>query len=364
MIFSDKEHFMSVFRDYCIQCGFAVVVDRSCPSRFTASCLALNCSWRIHSIRLPDGVTWAIKTIKNPKHTCGGLDERNPLVTVKWAAEKLLEDIRANNDISGKTLNDLLFSRYGVHMATSTLYKMRGVALKEINGGHDNSYGYLPKYCEMIKETNPGSAANCAWKQLNPPDPSFTFSSIFISFKVAIDGVVAGCRSLVGVDGAHLKGHFGGILLSAVAVDGNRGRLCFDFSGLAEQRICEENHLSETAAAVKPFSWSVVRGCSFIDLPEVDRRYCCKHLAKNWKASFPGPLMHSLFWLACSATSPFTFKKAVDRIQAVNPMACEWLAKLGDQSRWTRHKFYPNICSDENKTNFVESFNSTLGVDR
>ncbi|XP_021762559.1 uncharacterized protein LOC110727305 [Chenopodium quinoa] len=41
MIFSDKEHFMSVFRDYCIQCGFAVVVDRSSPRRFTASCLAL-----------------------------------------------------------------------------------------------------------------------------------------------------------------------------------------------------------------------------------------------------------------------------------------------------------------------------------
>ncbi|XP_021773644.1 uncharacterized protein LOC110737619 [Chenopodium quinoa] len=149
--------------------------------------LALNCGWRIHSSRLPDGVTWAIKSIKNSEHTCGGLDERNPLVTVKWAAEKLMEDIRANNDISRKTLNDLLFSRYGVHMATSTLYKMKGVALKEINGGHDTSYGNLPKYCEMA----------------------------------AIDGVVAGCRSLVGVDEAHLKGHFGGVLLSDVVVDGN-----------------------------------------------------------------------------------------------------------------------------------------------
>ncbi|XP_021741129.1 uncharacterized protein LOC110707405 [Chenopodium quinoa] len=300
--------------DYCIQCGFAVVVDRSSTKRFTASCLDLHYEWRIHSSRLVHGVTWAIKSIKNFEHTCRGLDERNPLVDVKWAAEKLMEDIRANNDISGKTLNELLWSRYGVKMATSTLYKTRRVALREINGGHDSSYGYLPKYCEMG----------------------------------AIDGLATRCRSLIGVDGAHLKGNFGGVLLSAVALDGN-------------------NELF-------PFAWAIVSredGDSWrgIDValtdqwPEVDRRYCCKHLVKNWKSSFPGPLMYSLFWLACSATSPFTFKKAMERIQKVNPDACVWLSNLGDQSRWTRQKFDPKICSDENKTNFVESLNATLGVD-
>ncbi|XP_021761407.1 uncharacterized protein LOC110726260 [Chenopodium quinoa] len=286
MIFSDKEHFMSVFRDYCIQCGFVVVVDRSSPRRFTTSCLALNCGWRIHSSRLPDGVTWAIKNIKNPEHTCGGLDERNPLVTVKWAAEKLLEDIRENNDISGKTLNDLLFSRYGVHMATNTLYKMRGVALKEINGGHDTSYGYLPKYCEMVKETNLGLAANCAWKQLNPPDPSLTFSSIFISFKAAIDGVVAGCRSLVGVDGAHLKGHFGGVLLSVVAIDGNNELFPFSWAIVPKEDGDSWKyffwHLKHIlSGSGRGNGWSIISDRQKgIDValnelwPEVDRRYC------------------------------------------------------------------------------------------
>lgn len=54
----------------------------------------------------------------------------------------------------------------------------------------------------------------------------------------------------------------------------------------------------------------------------------------------------------------------MDKIQVVNPKACEWLADLGNQSRWEKHKFDPKICNDENKTNFVESFNATLGVDR
>lgn len=51
-------------------------------------------------------------------------------------------------------------------------------------------------------------------------------------------------------------------------------------------------------------------------------------------------------------------------MQEVNPMALIWLSKSEDQYRWSRHKFNPKICSDVNKTNFVESFNATLGDDR
>ena len=41
-----------------------------------------------------------------------------------------------------------------------------------------------------------------------------------------------------------------------------------------------------------------------------------------------------------------------------------WFANLGDASTWSKHKFDPNVCNDSNTSNFVESFNSTLGVDR
>ncbi|XP_021756028.1 uncharacterized protein LOC110721193 isoform X2 [Chenopodium quinoa] len=74
MIFNDKSHFIFVLRDYYIQCGFALVVDRSSPTRFTAQCLELNCNWRIHSSVLPYGTTWAVKSIQNSEHTCRGLD--------------------------------------------------------------------------------------------------------------------------------------------------------------------------------------------------------------------------------------------------------------------------------------------------
>ncbi|KAL2925512.1 Deoxyuridine 5'-triphosphate nucleotidohydrolase [Bienertia sinuspersici] len=234
MLFSDKQHFKQVLRDYCIQCRFGIVVEKSSPTRFTATCLNLNCQWRLHSSRLPDGKTWAIKSIRNDEHTCHGLDNKNPLVSVEWAAEKLMDDIRANNDISGNTLNDYLRQRYGVQMAKSSLYNMRSYALKLINGGHDESYSFLPKYVEMVKLTNPNSAAFCAWTEGHGPEKPLIFKSIFISFKGVIDGFSAGCRSLIGVDGAHLKGSFGGVLLSAIAIDANN--------------------------EISPFAWAIVSG--------------------------------------------------------------------------------------------------------
>lgn len=74
--------------------------------------------------------------------------------------------------------------------------------------------------------------------------------------------------------------------------------------------------------------------------------------------------MWQLFWLACGANSAFTFAKAMEQIEKERPAARIWLANLGPQQRWTKHKFNPAIKCDVNKTNFVESFNATLGVDR
>ncbi|XP_021775489.1 uncharacterized protein LOC110739330 [Chenopodium quinoa] len=81
--------------------------------------------------------------------------------------------------------------------------------------------------------------------------------------------------------------------------------------------------------------------------------------------SFWGPLMYTLFWRACNATNKFTFRKAMEKLQKEGgDDVMTWFADLGDQSKWSKHKFDPNVCNDSNTSNFVEIFNSTLSVDR
>ncbi|KAL2899231.1 putative surface protein bspA-like [Bienertia sinuspersici] len=375
-LFTDKQHLRDVLRDYCIQCGFSVIVLSANNIKYTVTCSSEGCGWRLHAGKLPDGMTWAIKSIQNPEHTCVGLEGRNPMVNVKWDARVLLEDIREHNDTPAKALNEKLSGRFGITMCMSTLYRVRKKALIEIHGGHDVSYSHLPLYYEVIHSTNPGSIAHCAW---NPPthvERPLAFVNIFISFKGCLEGLFAGYRSLIGIDGAHLKGNYGGVLLSAIALDGNNEIFPVAWGIIAgEDEEAWNFFIWHLKRALEPSGrgdeWCIIsdrqkgiENALSNYWPKCDRRICCKHLSKNWKRKFAGPLMLSLFWRVCGAYSPFTFRKAMDTLKKVNPMAVEWLADLGEQSAWTIHKFNPVVTSDVNKSNFVESFNATLGIER
>lgn len=121
MVFTEKSHFKDVLMDYYVQEGFAITVLWADSIRYTNTCAANCCDWSIHASKLPDGKTWAIKKIWPNFHACRGLETYNPICTTKWAASKLMEDIRANPDIKRKELNEILFQRDGLYMKQSTL---------------------------------------------------------------------------------------------------------------------------------------------------------------------------------------------------------------------------------------------------
>ncbi|KAL2934812.1 Transposase for insertion sequence element IS905 [Bienertia sinuspersici] len=314
-LFTDKQHLRDVVRDYCIQTGFSIIVEKANNKKWTVLCSDEGCGWRLHACRLSDGLTWI----------------KNPMVTSKWAARVLLEDIRANNDIPAKSLNNYLWERYGVVMAPSTLYRMKSKAFVEIHGGFDESYAHLPNFCEIIKLTNPSSHAMCTWNSPTHPEKPFPFTSIFISFKASIDGLFSGCRSLIGVDGCHLKGNYGGVLLSAITLDGN-----YDIFPVAWVIVGSEDeeswmffmhHLKNLLEpAGREDQWCIIsdrqkgidNSLSRLWLA-AGRRYCYKHLSQNFKSKFNGPKMWNLFWLAYGAYSEFTFRKAMEAFQKTNP---------------------------------------------
>lgn len=221
MLFMDKNHLKGVLKDYCIQEGFAITVLSADNRRYTCTCSAEVCNWRLHASKLADGITWAIKKIEPDKHTCRGLETYNPICNVKWAGAKLMEDIRANPDIPGKALNELLFQRYGVYMKQASLYGMKKYVIETLFGGHAQSYAEMPAYTRIICDTNPGSKAYCSFVESESIPRQLLFTTIFISFTAMWKGFLGGCRPLIGIDGTHLKGNYGGILLSAVALDAN-----------------------------------------------------------------------------------------------------------------------------------------------
>ena len=89
-----------------------------------------------------------------------------------------------------------------------------------IHGGFAEAYSLLPRYAEMLKQTNPGSYALVTWTQLSA-NVQPRFMACFFSFGAQVRGFFGGCRPFIGIDGAHLSGYYKVILLSAVGIDVN-----------------------------------------------------------------------------------------------------------------------------------------------
>ena len=93
------------------------------------------------------------------------------------------------------------------------------IAMKMIFGDASEEYSRVWDYAEAIRLYNPGSTAIVKCIGIDKPPP--LFQRLYICLPACKEGFVAGCRPIIGVDGAHLKGQFPGILLTAVGKDGN-----------------------------------------------------------------------------------------------------------------------------------------------
>ncbi|KAK4382137.1 hypothetical protein Sango_2901700 [Sesamum angolense] len=69
-----------------------------------------------------------------------------------------------------------------------------------------------------VRKTNPGSTVLVGTEQIEGEE---RFNRFYMCFGALKAGFRAGCRPIIGVDGCHLKGPHGGILLTAVGVDPN-----------------------------------------------------------------------------------------------------------------------------------------------
>ncbi|XP_021733002.1 uncharacterized protein LOC110699794 [Chenopodium quinoa] len=191
LILADRESFIDVFKDYCVQERFGVFVEKSDILRYITRCAIDSCNWRIHVSTMTD---------KLCKH--------------------LQSDIQANHDIPVESLQRICMERFRIQVKKRLFYMVKAMAKAIIHGGFGEAYSLLPRYAEMVKPTNLGSYAQVTWTQ-GSANVQPRFKACFFSFAAKVRGFLTGCRPIIGIDGAHLSGYFKGILLTAIEIDGN-----------------------------------------------------------------------------------------------------------------------------------------------
>lgn len=89
-------------------------------------------------------------------------------------------------------------------------------ALQVIKGNHVAQYSQLRDYVNAVKKAMPDSTIDLALDELEGGLDGRRFKRIYVCLGPLRRGFTKGCRPIIGIDNCHLKGPFGGQLLTAV----------------------------------------------------------------------------------------------------------------------------------------------------
>ncbi|XP_015932909.1 uncharacterized protein LOC107459209 [Arachis duranensis] len=122
------------------------------------------------------------------------------------------------------------------------------------------------------------------------------------------------CKPLVGVDGTHLYGKYGGKLLVAIEQDGNSNIIPIAFA-LVEDRY---NGI-KTVLEAPDSGWLP---------PTAYRAFCIRHVVGNFTLTFKGKDARRLLVNAAYAKTEVKFHYWFDILYAFDPAMCHWANRI------------------------------------
>ncbi|KAK8674102.1 hypothetical protein V6N13_112400 [Hibiscus sabdariffa] len=194
MLFADKKQLKVAVKNVSIKDRVNVVVKKDDKIRFRVVCKE-GCDWTLYARKFTKDAndpTFQIRTYKS-KHTCCK-DYANRNMDYKWLCNKYMHCFLVDPNFSLSSFESLVYKDYVLIVPSE-------------------QYSKIGSYAEEIRNTNPGSSVLCKLD-------GGLFQKMYVSFKACVSGL-AHCRPFISIDGCHLKGKFGGQLLSAVGVDAN-----------------------------------------------------------------------------------------------------------------------------------------------
>ncbi|KAJ0043620.1 hypothetical protein Pint_18709 [Pistacia integerrima] len=145
------------------------------------------------------------------------------------------------------------------------------------------------------------------------------------------------------MDGCHLKGPYGGVLLSVVSMDANN-----DIFPVAIT-ICEIENKE---------SWRYFMTLLKEFIGDIDPITIMSDRKK-----FLGLRLKNLFWAVTKAANIIDFQQAMEKVEAVDRETHRWMIK-NDVRSWLRHAFDLDSKSDHVTNNMCEVFNSWLAENK
>ncbi|XP_016185297.1 uncharacterized protein LOC107626922 [Arachis ipaensis] len=314
-------------------------------------CQVEECCWVVYASRDHEDTCWQIKTFYDD-HTCPR-ENSNRAANRAWLASKLVKKVRKYPNFKQceaatyfRSKCDLILHRNSLARA---LADARNIVYRD-------------------EKTNPGSTVKIGVTPL--PDGQVMFDKIYICLSGCKNGFKAGCRPLIGLDGAFLKTQIGGQILSAVAQDANHHIYVVAWAIVNIEN--KENWkwflelLHEDLGDYKANGWCFISDMqkgliSAVEevMPQVHHRFCVWHLWRNFNKQWKDLELRRLLWDAARSTTFQDFIGNMDKIKRVSEEAWTYLNKWPRHS-WTKSQFSHRPKLDNICNNACEVFNARI----
>ncbi|KAK2652457.1 hypothetical protein Ddye_012313 [Dipteronia dyeriana] len=138
-------------------------------------------------------------------------------------------------------------------------------------------------------------------------------------------GFIEGCRPFIGIDGCHLKGPYGGVILSTIALDANsglyplaycicEGETLLSWSCFLQQLCCFLKYPEDRPIFFMSDRQKGVIGALKMYRPNASLRFYARHIYVNFSTKYSGQKMKKLFWKASKIGEKHEFKKCLQDI--------------------------------------------------
>lgn len=325
MLFTSGKTFRAAVRKHAIVQQRPIRLKKNLADKIKWICSG-GCAWKCYGIKLQRSESIQIKTL-DMNHTCNPTWEQK-CVNSTWLATEYEDEIRMNPTWATQAFHSRVVNDLKCKISLSMIYRALKKAKDNILGKHEMEYAKVFAYANEIKKQMPTSTVKIMSEPAVQGGTTMRFKRFYVCLGPLKEGFVDGCRPLIGLDGCHLRGPLGGILLTAVATDPNDGMY-----PLAWAQVEAENNdswewfirlLKDDLRMNNTGSYTFIsdRQKGLVNalesqVPAAEHRFCVMHLYKNLWKEHKGIGVRRLLWSAAKSTTDYHYKMNMGALKKV-----------------------------------------------